>query len=395
MHFTRTDIAPGGPGATATWESHRRDALLLILADLFVTHGERQSEKERESNEKLMIGLAAEAGLVMRQEIAERLACHERPPLRLVRELAEDDIAVAGPLLRHSPALGDEELAEIVLTTTVEHARATAERSAFDAVLGDAIIAIEDPEAILTMLRNPYAAFSEHGARRLCRLAGDIQGVVEALVKRDDLEMAALAELFWHAASDSREAILKRLSGQTWWPGDYPRLDAPLRYADEENLKMAEEGLARLLLGRRIDDFRTLFRRAMGIAPALAERIMQDDSGEPFAIACRAAGFSMSAYTTLLILYNPAVGQSVKRVFALGTVYETIPQALAWHLLEAWNAKFGDRAKPAFALREGIHEPHAVRTERTAGGYAPGREGNRPRMPVALPLERLAGRPQD
>jgi len=391
MHLTRLDNVSGLPGAAGIWSGHRRDTMLLILADMFAVHGERQSAAERANNEELMIRLAGEAGLVVRQEVAERLARHQKPPRRLVRALAEDNIVVAKPLLRHSPALSDEELALIVLTTTVEHARAAAERPAFGAALGDAIVATEDREAILTILRNPYAALSQDGIRRLCRTASGVQDIVEALLKRDNLEPAVLAELFWYATSQSREAILVRLSAQALWPAEQPRLNAPLRQANAANLKMAEEGLSKLLLGRRIDDFRKLFSRAMGIGPSLSARIMKDDSGEPFAIACRAAGFSMAAYTTLLILYNPAVGQSVQRVFALGSIYETIPRALAWHLLEAWSARMGDRAQTAVALREAIHEPLAIRSERSANGYTRGRDGNRTRMPTARPFERFAG----
>lgn len=390
MHLTRQHNVPSLPGAARTWGGHRRDTMLLILADMFAIHGERQSASERANNEELMVRLAGEAGLVVRQEVAERLAHHQKPPRRLVRALAEDDIVVARPLLRHSPALNDEELALIVLTTTIEHARAAAERPAFGAALGDAIVATEDHQAILTMLRNPYATLSQDGIRRLCRTAGGVQDIVEALLRRDNLEPAVLADLFWYAASQGREAILKRLSAQALWPVEQPHLNSPLRHADSANLKMAEEGLSKLLLGGRIDDFRNLFSRAMGIGPSLATRIMKDGSGEPFAIACRAAGFSMAAYTTLLILYNPAVGQSVQRVFALGSIYETIPRALAWHLMDAWSARMGDAAHLTFALREAVHEPLGIRTERGANGHTMARDGNRARTPKAQPLERIA-----
>jgi uncharacterized protein (DUF2336 family) len=391
MHLTRIGNVPGMPGAAGTWGGQRRDTMLLVLADMFAVHGERQSAQERANNEELMVRLAGEAGLVVRQEVAERLARHRNPPRRLVRLLAEDEIVVAKPLLRHSPALSDEDLALIVLTTTIEHARAAAERTAFGAALGDAIVATEDQEAILTMLRNPYATMSQDGIRRLCRTASGVQDIVDALLKRDNLEPAVLADLFWYATSASREAILLRLSAHALWPAEQRRLNAPLRQADAANLKMAEEGLSKLLLGRRIDDFRNLFSRAMGIGPLLAARIMKDDGGEPFAIACRAAGFSMAAYTTLLILYNPAVGQSVQRVFALGGISETIPRALAWHLLEAWSARMGEGARAAIGLREAIHEPLAIRSERGVSGHALSRDGNRGRVPKARSFERSAG----
>jgi len=399
MHLTRQDRASGLLTKTGPRGDHRRDTVLRILTDLFVIEGGRQSAAERASNEELMINLVGEAGQVVRQEIAERLACHQNPPRQLVRALAGEDITVARSLLRHSPALSDEDLAEIVLTTTVEHARAAAARPAFGAALSDAIIATEDTEAILTMLRNPYAALSADGIRQLCRAAGSDEAIAEALLNRDNLEPAMLADLFWYASSADREAILEALSEQAAWPAEQPRLNAPLRRVDAASLKLAQEGFSKILLAGRIDDFRDLFGRAMGITPALAARIMKDESGEPFAITCRAAGFSMSTYTTLLILYNPAVGQSVQRVFALGSIYERIPQALAWRLLEAWSAKMATRrAEPAATgerspapLRGAIHEPVGVRTERAADSYAAARGGQRARLPFSRPADRSSG----
>lgn len=391
MGLTRQNEVSGGPGAAGVRSGRRRDTVLRLLTDLFVLDGERQSAAERDSNEELMIELAGKAGVVVRQEVAERLACHNNPPRRLVRALAEDDIVVAGPLLRHSPALSEEELASIVLTTSVGHARAAAARPAFGAALSDAIIATEDPEAILTMLRNSCVTLSADGVRRLCRVAGANGAVVEALLKRGDLEPAALADLFWSAASQSREAILKRLAAQAVWPARPPRLNAPLRGVDAEDVKLAQEGLTKILLAGHVDDFRDLFRRAMGLTPELAARIMKDEGGEPFAIACRAAGFSLAAYTTLLILYNPAVGQSVQRVFALGGIYETIPQPLAWRLLEAWSAGARDKGQGRSALRGAVHEPVAVRTERSVETYAASRGGGRARTPMPRPAQRSAG----
>ncbi|HSM19041.1 MAG TPA: DUF2336 domain-containing protein [Hyphomicrobiales bacterium] len=342
-----------------------------------------------------MIGLVGEAGQVVRQEIAERLACHQNPPRRLVRALAAEDIAVAKPLLRHTPALSDEELAEIVLTTSLDHARAAAARPAFGAALSDAIIALEDPEAILTLLRNPYAALSAAGIQRLCRLARSEKAIAEALLARNNLQPPVLASLFWQATSEGREVILEERSAQAVWADEQPRLNAPLRRVDAADLKLAQEGFSKILLAGRVDDFRDLFGRAMGITPALADRIMKDESGEPFAIACRAAGFPMSTYTTLLILYNPAVGQSVQRVFALGSIYERIPQALAWRLLEAWSVQMRDDAPPAdsreqssAALRGAVHDPVGMRTERSSATYSASRAGQRPRLPAARPAQR-------
>jgi len=393
MQFTQQDTVSSA-SRTAARGVHRRDMVLRILTDLFVVDGERQSEAQRKTNEDLMINLARESGSVIRREVAERLACHANPPRRLVRMLAADEIAVAAPLLRHSRALSDADLALIVLTGSVEHGRAVALRPALGAAVTDAIIAIEDAQAVSAMMRNPYAVLSEDGIRQLCRDGGDMAATVDALMTREHLQPEVMAGLFWHTAGANREVILARLTlrdAQAAWPDGLPRLNGALRSAGAADLQAAQEGLCKILLARRVDAFRDLFARALGVKPALGERIMQDEGGEAFAVACRAAGFSAEAFTSMLILYNPVVGKSVERVFAIGGAYDGIPRALAWRLLEAWNekARDGDRERePAAAraeapLRGAIHEAYAVRTERSAATYAAAR--GRPRPDAALP----------
>ena len=398
MNLNRQDKVSGPSEAVGTSGAHRRNMVLRVLTDLFVTDGERQTAAEREINAELMVNLASEAGLVIRQEVAERLAYHPDPPRQLVGLLAADDIVVARPLLRHSPALSDEDLAQIILTTTIEHGRAVASRPALGVAVSDAIIAIEDAEAALTMLRNPHTALSGEGIRRLGRVARSDAAMVEALLARDNLEPAVLADLFWHTTSGNREAIFARLNADADWPSEQLPINAALRRANAESRKIVQEGLSKIMLARRIDDFRDLFGRAMGITPALSERIIKDEGGEPFAVACRAAGFTHEAYSTLLILYNPVVGRSVQRVFALGSIYEKIPGALAWRLLEAWNAVTRERERPAsvpwqgsVALRSAIHESYAVRTDRSDTTYSASRGAKRALPPLRRPAKRSAG----
>lgn len=391
MFLTQQDKITGLLGITDSGPK-RRDSVLRVLTDLFILDGDRQTPAEREMHEELMVNMALESGLVMRKEMAERLASHPRPPARLARLLAGDDIAVAGSLLRHSPALDDAALAEIVLTSSIEHARAAACRAMLGTASTDAIIALEDREAMLDVARNTDATLSADGISQLCRLAKNDAAMAQALLTRTDLRPELTVALFWYASSQLRETILERLAGEdigmSAWLNAIPRLNAPVRHADAETLKSTHEGLSSILLSRRTDDFRDLFGRILGLKPALAQRILNDESGEPFAIACRAAQLSVECYTTLLILYNPVVGQSVQRVFALGGLYESIPGALAWRMLEAWNAGTRDEAPvqtPAAAatparMRGAIHDAFAVRTERPdrSAGYVPTRPAAQP-----------------
>jgi uncharacterized protein (DUF2336 family) len=64
-----------------------------------------------------------------RQELAERLAARADVPPRVVVKLAADTIAVAAPVLTHSPVLQDDDLAGLAREKSQDHLLAISNRS--------------------------------------------------------------------------------------------------------------------------------------------------------------------------------------------------------------------------------------------------------------------------
>jgi hypothetical protein len=294
--------------------------------------------------------------------------------------LARDDIAVAAPLLRHCEALDDAAIAEIVLTTTVKHARAASARTTPGIATAEAIVATEDPMAILNVINNTDVILSKAALEKLCRLARREGNIASALLARGAMPPMAAATLYWSADSQRRTAILKRLEGEKNWPSGLETRKAPMRVADGKSREAAHRGLISILKAGRNEEFRSLFGRAMGLEPVLANRILTDAGGEPFALACAAAGFSEPDFGTLVLLYNSEVGSSVQRVFALRSMFGALKEDLAWNILDAWNASQRRKAAASEALPEetpreqpesaqlrgAVYEAVGVRAERVA-----------------------------
>ena len=81
---------------------------------------------------------------VARQELAERLASRAGAPPRIVVRLANDLIAVAGPLLINSPVLEDDDLAALAAGKSPDHQLAIAKRTQLSARITDVLIARDD-----------------------------------------------------------------------------------------------------------------------------------------------------------------------------------------------------------------------------------------------------------
>jgi hypothetical protein len=102
------------------------------------------------------------------------------------------------------------------------------------------------------------------------------------------------------------------------------------------------------------------------VAPALAERITRDVSGEPLVVAARALGMSAAALQRVLLFLNPVIGQSVHRVYDLAQLFdETTPEAAA-QMAAIWRQPLA-RKKPA---HEPVHWDDERRTARSFGHSA-------------------------
>ncbi len=344
-----------------TAEAERRQTVIRVMTDLFIHDDGNMSDRERGLHEDVLAGLISEAGMTMRQEVAERFANLRYAPKKVVRFLASDDIAVARTILSHSPALSDADFIDIINTATTEHRVAIATRPRVDSGLISALIIAGEDEVFEAISRNPGAKIDEVSLTRIAARSQHNAGLAEALTTREDLKAGALSGLFWSVSASMREKIIDLVSPAAEPAGGLER--APIRISSEAERETALAGLASLLTARKKDDFQQILAQLLGVSQALMARIMSDSEGEPFAVACKAAGFKSESFTTLLLLYNPQVSESIKRVFALSELYERISPATGWHFLHIWN-----RDTPAGGLVDGvklkpaIHDQVAVRS---------------------------------
>ena len=156
--------------------------------------------------------------------------------------------------------------------------------------------------------------------------------------KTDDL-----SELFFSARSDERRLIITNLVAT--------EQRSPLRVSSETLSRLEASALQ-----RNPSEFTRLLRATLGIAPQLALRIVQDSSGEPLVVACKALGMPPAALQRVLLFLNPAIGQSVGRVYELAKLFDDLSLEAALQMLSIWRA-----SAPA---RKILHEPVTVGDDR-------------------------------
>ena len=75
-------------------------------------------------------------------------------------------------------------------------------------------------------------------------------------------------------------------------------------------------------LGRDRAGFVRLLEGALGLTREQAERIVDDESGEPLLVAAKALAMPSVALQRVLMFIDPAIGESVDRFFDLAALYE-------------------------------------------------------------------------
>lgn len=335
--------------------AERRLAVVRLLTTLFLNDSGNMIASERTLHEEVLSSMIDESGVMIRAEVAQRFAAIPRPPLSVVRKLIRDEIAIAGPLLHHSPALRDAELIAVAHQATIDHRLAIAQRPEISAEIVYTLIAREEPTILLAVARNLNAKIDSETMTRMTVLSQNDNELADALIRRDDDNVVSLSRIFWTADADLRNQILDR---DVIIPENMNSLKyAPIRVSGLIERREALEGLATLLTSQRLTAFQKFLAQMLGISHRLAMRITSDSGGEPFAVACKAADFPGNAFTTLLLLYNPRVSQSVQRVYALSDLYENMSQDLCWNFMEMWNQQDrSDVGSQNLDLKPAIHE---------------------------------------
>src|SRR5882757_10681704 len=166
---------------------------LIPELDEIVSHGDpkRRAEAARRISELFLQGaanfrsdhvalfdgvltsLVPHTELDARADLAERLSLLANAPRTLVAQLAhEDEIAIAGPLLRRSPVIGEQMLVEIASVKGQGHLLAMSDRPTLSPDLTDVIVRRGDRDVVRRTAGNSGAAFSTDGYSTLIKRAG-------------------------------------------------------------------------------------------------------------------------------------------------------------------------------------------------------------------------------
>jgi hypothetical protein len=182
--------------------------LLQAVGDMFLATPER-SGAETALFDDIMDLVLADVEPMDPREQAERLAALDAPPQRTLRRLAGDEIGVAEPVLRHSPALDDDDLEPIARRDSEPHLLAIAGRRSLSERLTDVLVSHGNDNVAGVLAGNDGARMSADGFSILARHAAANDNVLDLLIMRRDLPETIATELLPVLARSMRLRIDK------------------------------------------------------------------------------------------------------------------------------------------------------------------------------------------
>lgn len=202
-------LIPELDAIAARGDDRRRSNAIREIGALFVEGSDSFSPSHVELFDGILIELIPDTDAGVRAELSSKLAALNNAPRNVVTRLARDDeLRVASPVLRLSPVITEETLADIARRKGQGHLMAIADRVIVTEPITDIIIRRGDREVIRHVAGNDGARLSTQGYSTLIKRASADGVLATTIGQRADISPPHLRELIVGAAGLVRDRIL-------------------------------------------------------------------------------------------------------------------------------------------------------------------------------------------
>jgi uncharacterized protein (DUF2336 family) len=315
-----TSLIPGLDEIVKNGDPNRRAEAARRISELFL-HGAANFRPEHvDLFDGILIDLVPHTEIAARVALAERLSMLAKAPRGLVGQLArEDEISIAGPLLRRSPVIDQIALIEIARFKGQGHLLAMSERLALSPDLTDVIVRRGDREVVRRAAGNAGAEFSHAGYSVLIRRASQDGVLTLAVGQRDDLSGPQLRDLLagsvdivrrrlLEVVKPGRQADIKQAMSET--SGEPERVESRRDFAPAQRAILALHNAGELnetaLLGfakaHKYEESVATLAAMSGVKIGTLDHLISGDRHDPILIAGKAVGLEWATVRALILL---------------------------------------------------------------------------------------------
>lgn len=303
-----------------------RGELITAVMDLLDM---QLSARESELVADVLIALMRQAELDLRAALSDKLSVMENVPLRLVLQMANDHIEVAGSVLRNSPVLGDLDLLYIIKSKGPEYWCKIAARQYLNDQVMNTLADTKDVRTAVVLTENKDISLTDHALGILADMAQEHEIIASPLLMRNEVTSDIATKLYKYVGEELKKQILRNFDiDQTQVLDAIDDILIEFEDVIDYNsfapsasvLKSAErfhaKGLltTKLMLGTlkrgQIQSFIAQFAKFTDLSTQTVIEILRQPSGQALAVVCKAKEIVKSDFVSIYLLTNPMRGAS-------------------------------------------------------------------------------------
>lgn len=339
----------------------RRADAVRRIADLYIRDAESFQPNHVALFDGILLTLVPEIDVEVRGELARRFSEISNAPPELVRQLVHDeDIGIAGPLLRRSVMLDDPTLVELAKQRGQTHLLAISERASISPPVTDVIVRRGDRDVVRKVAGNAGAEFSATGFNGLIRRAAEDGVLAIAVGTRDDLSPPRLKDLlacstdlvrrrlFESARPSARIAInraMRELAGESRQPTVQRDFEAAQRSVVGLHNKgeLNEATVLGFAQAHQYEETVAALSAMTGTRISTLDQMMSGERHDPVLILGKALGFGWATVRALIRLrLGPDRSVACPDVEEAQHNFERLTSATAQRVLGFWRMRQAD-----------------------------------------------------
>jgi uncharacterized protein (DUF2336 family) len=343
--------------AKAPTSEKRRD-LLREVTDLFFDTADQRTSRETVLFDDVLRTVSRDMQQGVLAELAERFADSPDAPVQLMHDLAANVFAVAEPVLKRSPVLKEDALVRLVNEQSQEHIRAIAQRDNVSARVSDAIVTAGDDEALDTLLNNAGAVIARESMERVVdRARGNVR-LHGGVVRRHDMPIDLLNEMYFVVEKKLRNAIMERNATVDPVELDQALARARTRLQERSQAALSDEMRAaiRLIEAKKrtgelkpsllvsfyrdgqVAAFTYGLAEIVGLDYETTNAIVSRQDIEALAMICRASNIERPLFVTIAVLCCGGT-DAMSQAEAFGRLYTAVPVEAAQRAMRFYKVR--------------------------------------------------------
>lgn len=331
--------------------------MLEEVTDLFADSADETSESEKGLFSDIMERVVVDVEKQVRRDLSQRLAALDNAPVGIVKQLANDDIEVAAPILSQSTVLKDQDLLDVILQRSQEHLLAVTKRAHVSETVSGALVEKGDDKVLVSLASNEGAEISRESMETLVERSEANAALQEPLISRNDLPPDLMNEMFFWVSSALRQTILNTSDmdeslidnlidqARSTFKSEMIEEDPDATYAEKVVRRrkklgqLNEKFLVQSLREGNDKIFACAFADMAGLDPKTARRVLNDSGRETLAIACKASGFDRTTFSTIVLKLNDDQPKKSSEIADLISLYDQVPEQAASRTMRFWRVR--------------------------------------------------------